>query len=475
VIGAGPAGLTCALQLARKDMQVTVLEAAPEVGGMARSFELWGQLVDFGPHRFFSLDPAVDGFWKNEAGGEIIHVDRLTRIFYGGKFFLYPVQAMDALTKLGFWKAAQCAMSYFLAQMRKKGNEKTFEEWVSKRFGWKLYSIFFKSYSERLWGIPCTKLDAAFAAQRIKGLTLMEVIKNALFGKGGSKHKTLVDRFAYPKLGCGQVYTRMSKELEALGGGVLCGKTVKRILVDTRDGVHCACGVELVDGSRLKSDVVVSSAPLTDMVLGIPQLSNVHEVAKRLHYRNTTLVYLRVRQKEIFKDNWIYVHEKQLQTGRICNFRNWSPYMRRGSDDAILCLEYWSNDEDGLWRKSDEELIGLGKADLALSGLVTGENIVDGFVHRMHRSYPVYELGYNEHLREIQKETDKIGHLYFIGRNGSFKYNNQDHSILMGLLAAENIADGARHNLWTVNTDYDYQEGAAIEPAGAIGKHSPNC
>lgn len=454
IIGAGPAGLTCAIELKKKGVDVEVFEASPYIGGMARSFELWGQIVDLGPHRFFSMEERINTFWKEQVADEYMLIDRLTRIFYDKKFFLYPIKAFDALSKLGLWEAFLCGMSYTAAQFKKRGEEASFEEWVSNRFGYRLYSIFFKSYSERLWGIPCTELDADFASQRIKGLNLLEVLKSSFSAKAGKKHKTLVDQFAYPDRGSGQPYENIAEKLGP--ESIHLSTPVTRIAINSAKAI----GIELADGAVHNFDHVVSTAPFTEMVLGIPMLSDeVRRLANDLTYRNTTLVYLQVKKQAIFKDNWIYVHEKAMQSGRITNFRNWSPKMWNGHDEAILALEYWSYDTDDFWKFSDERLIEQAKAEMAGTGLVDFSEILQGHVVRMHRSYPVYTRGYNKKMEVIQKAVDDIENVSFIGRNGSFKYNNQDHSILMGLLAAENIADGTSHNLWRVNTDYDYQEG----------------
>ena len=456
IIGAGPAGLTCASELVKGGVSVDVYEAEDAVGGMTKSFELWGQRVDLGPHRFFSMDDRITGFWLEHTKGEYIMVDRLTRIFYKKKFFLYPVRAFNALRNLGIGEAFLCIMSYFKAQFHRKGEEKSFEEWVSNRFGYKLYSIFFKSYSERLWGIPCTELDADFARQRIKGLNMLEVIKSAVFGGGGAKHKTLVDRFAYPKQGASVPYETITAGLREKGAGVYLSTPVRGIR--TKDGK--AVGIILEDGSVREYDYIVSTAPFTRMVCSIPELSAVHGLAQELKYRNTTLVYLLINKTDIFKDNWIYVHDKTVNMGRITNFRNWSPFMLNGKKEAILCLEYWSYDGDAMWQKSDADMIAMAKEEIVRTGLVQADDVMDGSVVKLHRSYPVYNTGYQEKMQKLQEACDAIGNLAFIGRNGSFKYNNQDHSILMGLLAAENILTGTRkHNLWRVNTDYDYQEG----------------
>ena len=459
VIGAGPAGLTCALKLAQSGIQVDVYESDATVGGMTRSFELWGQEVDLGPHRFFSKDDKVNDFWLEQVGDDYIMVDRLTRIYYGKKFFLYPVKAMNALVNLGILKATACVFSYVKAQLfgKNKGKETTFEEWVSNKFGYKLYSIFFKTYSERLWGIPCSELDADFARQRIKGLDLLEVIKNALFHSAGTKHKTLLEQFAYPKMGGGVPYETIAEKIKERGSHIYLNTPVKGISVKS----GTAQGVVTADGKVKKYDYVVSTAPFTQMLCSIDELGkDIHDLAKSLVYRNTTLVYLEVTNTNVFKDNWIYVHDTNVTFGRMTNFRNWSPYMLNGKDSSILCLEYWSYDDDKLWNLNDEQMISLAKEEIVKTGLVKQEELKEGHVIKMHRSYPVYNTGYQEKMNTLQNAADSISNLAFIGRNGSFKYNNQDHSILMGLLCAENIIAGDRHNnLWNVNTDYDYQEG----------------
>ena len=458
IIGAGPAGLACGVMLASKGVEVEVFESDTAVGGMTKSFELWGQRVDLGPHRFFSADKRVNRIWSYFTGKDYVMVDRLTRIYYDKKFFLYPVKAMNALGNLGLLSAAECVFSYLVAQMKPKGQEKNFEEWVSRRFGYKLYSIFFKTYSERLWGIPCTELDADFARQRIKGLNMWEVIRDAVLGGGAQRHKTLLDRFAYPKNGAGEPYENMAEYIKQRGGKIHLSTPVKRVITENK----VVTGLELEDGTIEKLDYVVSTAPFTDLLRSISELGeDVYRAAEALTYRNTTLVYLRVEDSDLFQDNWLYIHDPSVQVGRITNFSNWSPYMKNGSKDTILALEYWSYDEDALWNMEDDALIALARKDLVQTGLVKKDTIRDGYVMRLHQSYPVYDRGYSEKLEILQKAADQLENIAFVGRNGSFKYNNQDHSLLMGMMAAKNILAGEKkYDLWTVNTDGEYQEKA---------------
>ncbi len=456
IIGAGPAGMSCAAVLAAKGVEVEIYEADDQIGGLTKSFSLWGQRVDLGPHRFFCANDHVNYIWQRFTGKDYVMVDRQTRIFYRNRFFMYPVKAMNALKNLGFREAAECVLSYAKAQFRPTGNEKNFEEWVSRKFGYKLYSIFFKTYSERLWGMPCTELDADFARQRIKGLDLWEVIRDAFFGGGGQKHKTLLEQFAYPAMGAGEPYEKMADYIRRKGGRVFLSTPVKRIITRDRE----AYAVELESGEKREVDFVISTAPFSDMLSGIPELEDeIHTLAQSLEYRNTTLVYLRITEENIFKDNWLYIHEPKVNAGRITNFRNWSPYMTGGSKDTILALEYWSYDQDELWKMDDQQLIDLARKDIINTGLVKEEAVKDGYVVQLHRSYPVYRAGYNETMKKLQEAADSVKNVYFIGRNGSFKYNNQDHSVYMGILAAQNILLGRKkYDLWTVNTDANYQE-----------------
>ena len=539
IIGAGPAGLSAARVLSENGYSVEIFELESQVGGMSKSIELFSQIVDIGPHRFFSKDKRLNDFWHSHTNGEYEKVSRLTRIFYNRKFFYYPLRGFDALFKLGFLESTLCVLSYIKAKISPfKGD--SFESWVANAFGYRLYSIFFKSYTEKLWGIKCSELDADFAAQRIKGLNLYEAIKSAFFGGGGKKHKTLVDEFSYPKKGCGVVYENMKQEIIKRGGVVHCGVEVLGITTQGKKAV----GISTNKG-EFSGDIVISTAPFRDMVLSLEELDcSVKALAGRLKFRNTILVYVEVgdssvdchatasavsrndrnldssnevqnlndsakdsrtfvqntqnvsdslaagfcddfvgcqgsnkgatlsvvtavaaadsrksaQKPTLFKDNWIYVHSKDTQTGRITNFANWTKDLQCGQDSAILCLEYWANDDEPLWNLDDNALSEIAKRDLLESKLVADSSLIKNTsVLKIHKSYPVYEKGYKDNLHKIYKALDSFKDLYFIGRNGSFKYNNQDHSILMGLMCADKIL-GRECDLWHINTDYDYQE-----------------
>lgn len=470
IIGAGVAGLSAGRALSQNGYKVAIYEAESSVGGMSKSLKMFDQIVDIGPHRFFSKDKRLNDFWSAHTYGESENVSRLTRIFYNNKFFYYPLRGFDALFKLGIIESTLCVLSFIKAKIKPFGGN-SFESWVANAFGYRLYSIFFKSYTQKLWGIECKDLDSDFARQRIKGLNLYEAIKSAFVGDKSKKHKTLVDEFSYPKKGCGVVYENMAKEILQNGGEILCDIEVSGII--TKD--KRAIGIR-TSGGDIYGDIVISTAPFRDMVLSLDELdSAIKDLAQNLKFRNTILVYVEVdctknaesntdSAQKIFDDNWIYVHSKNIATGRITNFANWTQDLRCGRNESILCLEYWANDDENLWNLSSDEIINIAKKDLLDSNLVAhSSQIKRTHALKIHKSYPVYEKGYKQNLSKIYNALDDFKDLHFIGRNGAFKYNNQDHSLLMGLLCADKILGRANPNLWEINTDYDYQEGKYVE------------
>lgn len=468
VIGGGPAGLTAAYQLS-KEMgksvaQLDVYEAADTVGGMSRSIHLWDQTVDLGPHRFFSKDKKINALWLEVVGDDFDIVQRKTRIFYNKTFFDYPIRAFNALKGLGLGEATLCMLSYFKQKIAPVKDTSTFEGWVTRRFGSRLYRIFFKTYSEKLWGIKCTELDSDFASQRIKKLSLFEAIKNALVFRSNNKHATLVDQFAYPLNGTGSVYTKMMDKIRERGGKVHLNTPVEKVVTDN----NRVTMLRLEDGKEIPYDHIVSTMPLTLLSerLGTMPEELIRKV-KSLKFRNTILAYLQVDRTDLFPDQWLYIHDAEVETGRITNFRNWVPELYGNNRQSILCMEYWCNFEDALWSTDDETLKALARKEIAKIGLAQEKEILDAYIFRIPRCYPVYFSGYQQMLRPVQEFLGKIGNLHVIGRYGAYKYNNQDHSILMGMLAAENILNGTGHDLWEINTDYEvYQESATITKTG---------
>jgi protoporphyrinogen oxidase len=465
VIGAGPAGLTAAYELSKSGVHVEVFEADGCVGGLCRTISLWGQKVDLGPHRFFSSDPRVNRVWLEVVGRDYAMVDRLTRIHYKKRFFRYPIKPLDTFTNLGVCEVIRCIVSYGRQQIAPQHTVESFEDWVVQRFGRRLYEIFFKTYSEKLWGFSCRELDADFAAQRIKKLSLFEAIKNAITQRQGpNAHKTLVDRFAYPIGGTGMVYERMAESIERRGGKIHLRRPVAR--VEIRQGG--ASGLELHGGEKLPFDTVVSTMPMTLLVKTLPDVpAAVQSAIASLRFRNTILVYLNVDGQKLFPDNWLYIHSADLQTGRVTNFRNWVPQLYGSATTSILALEFWCNDEDALWKEEDAKLIYRAETEIRSTGLIGDSGVLGGHVHRIRRCYPVYRRGYKQEVAAVATYLKSIRNLAVIGRYGSFKYNNQDHSILMGLLCADNLVRGSNHDLWSINTDYEtYQEASVITETG---------
>lgn len=462
IIGAGPAGLACALQLAKEDFDVHVYEASTNVGGMAQSIELWGQIVDLGPHRFFSKNIRINEFFKELIKNDYTLVNRLTRIYYNKRYFNYPLKLFNVLGNLNPFTVVQILYYYIIQRIFPIKDPKSFEEWVKNRFGSKLYEIFFKNYSEKLWGITCDKIDADWAAQRIKSLSLFAAVKSALVGNRGNKHKTLVDQFAYPNQGTGQIYTNAASSIRELGAQIHLKSAVKNVI---NDGGKVT-GIRLFDDSEVYADLVISSMPITNLIKGFASVpKEVLDACSKLYFRNTTLVYLEVDSAELFEDNWIYIHSPKVLHGRITNFRNWCPGIIRGKSTSILCLEFWSFNEDELWKASDDFLTDLAQKELRVLGLIGDHHkVLNSHTIKVPKCYPVYERGYQEHLDIIVSYVKKYQNLKLIGRYGSFKYNNQDHSILMGILCADNVIQGVDEvDLWQINTDIEYQEEGRVK------------
>jgi len=466
IIGAGPAGLTAAYELAGAGHEVSVFEGAAVVGGMARSHDLWGQRVDLGPHRFFSGEARVNRLWLEIVGADYRTVRRQTRILYRGRLYDYPLSAGNALGNMGLLEASLCVLSYLRARVASPvrfGSQASFEEWVVSRFGRRLYEMFFRSYSEKLWGIPCHELNADFAAQRIRSFSLAQALL-AMAGLGETRHRTLADAFMYPKNGNGDVYERMAEAIGRRGGSIRLGTAVESVTV--RDGR--AVGIELADGTKDRFDRVISTMPLPAMVgriAGVPE--GIARAARALSFRNTIVVYLLVGNDALFPDQWLYVHSPELGMGRVTNFRNWAPEITRGRRETILAVEYWCGEEDAIWSEPEASLVARARAEIAASGLAKESEVLEGRAVRVPRCYPVYARDYRRHLDPVVDYLRSIGNLQAIGRYGAFKYNNQDHSILMGMLAADAILGRNPRDLWSVNADDAYQEGAPA--AGEAG------
>ncbi|MEM6598369.1 MAG: NAD(P)/FAD-dependent oxidoreductase [Cyanobacteria bacterium P01_D01_bin.36] len=457
VIGAGPAGLTAAYELAKKGVQSVTLEQSDKVGGIARTETYKGYRFDIGGHRFFTKVQEVEDLWHEVLADDFIKVPRLSRIYYDGKFFNYPLEPYDALSNLGVIDSALILYSYVKVKLRPNPVEDNLEQWVVNRFGERLYRTFFKTYTEKVWGIPCTQIHAEWAAQRIKGLSLRKAVTNALFGSNDTK--TLIKEFDYPILGPGMMWERFTQLLNQQGCPVkLEAKATKINRVGNR--IQSVEIQQSGETSVLSGDDFVSSMPVTTLVrqLDPPAPDAVLEAADRLNYRDFLIVSLIINQDHLFPDNWIYIHSPEFEVGRIQNFKNWSPAMVPEAGKTCLGLEYFCNRGDRVWEMSESELIALASREVVNLGLIDSTDLVeDGTVIRQPKAYPVYDEGYRKHLSVIQSFLSTFENLQTVGRNGMHRYNNQDHSMLTGILAAKNIL-GEQHDLWNVNTERSYHE-----------------
>ncbi len=480
IIGAGPAGLTAAYVLSKRGVPVTVLEADPEyVGGISRTARYKGFHFDVGGHRFFSKAKEVEDFWTEILPDDMLQRPRSSRIYYRGQFFAYPLKAGEALRKLGVLEATRCVLSYFKARLFPIPNPRSFEDWVTNQFGSRLFNIFFKTYTEKVWGMSCKEISADWAAQRIKGLSLKTAILNAFRTKKpagkGEVIKTLIDSFRYPRKGPGMMWEACAAKVQALGGALHMGRKVIGCQYDAARGLwtvtHEGAGGEK---ATIEGRHVISSMPLRQLAHGLsPALPpDALHAASSLKYRDFLTVVLILKDRQQFTDNWIYIHDPSVQVGRIQNFKSWSPEMV--PDPALNCygLEYFCFEGDGLWSSPDAALIELAKKEVAKVGLAGPEDVVDGCVVRQPKAYPVYDDHYADHVATLRKELEaNCPGLHLVGRNGMHKYNNQDHAMMTAMLCAENILAGRPvYDLWSVNQDAEYhEEGKAGDQAGATG------
>ena len=465
IIGAGPSGLAAAYELAGQGASVTVLEKLDQVGGLARTIKHEGCLFDIGPHRFFTKNDEVRQFYIDVLDTDIVTVQRLTRILYNNRLFNYPLTPLNVIGGLGVAECVHVLSDYALAQVQQVINYReahTFEEWVTQRFGGRLYETFFKTYTEKVWGLPCSRMSADWAAQRIKSLSLPQAIRNALFKNNGrTTVKSLIDEFLFPRLGSGQLYEKMAAYVQRFGGGIRKGCKVKRIMRE-RDRVRSVI-VEDSNGSFdvIETDFLLSSAPLTETVeMMVPAAPHdVRASCRALRFRDHIGVHLKLEGRP-FPDNWIYIHSKDVKMARVSNYRNFSAAMSGDNPNiSPVTAEYFACHNDALWTSSDDALIFLATAELQQMRMIHSENeVLSGFVVRSENAYPMMELGYEQHISLIKAWVDGFENLLPIGRSGMFKYNNQDHAIATGLLAARTALGLAKFDPWLVNIDAEYLE-----------------
>jgi protoporphyrinogen oxidase len=477
IVGAGPAGLTAAYELAKAGQRAVVLESDPEyVGGISRTVKYRGYRFDIGGHRFFSKSHEVENLWTEILGADMLQRPRSSKIYYGGQFYAYPLKPFEALSKLGFVESSLCVFSFLAAQIHPTRNPKSFEDWVVNQFGRRLFNIFFKTYTEKVWGMSCKEISADWAAQRIKGLSLGSAIKNALWPQSGTKDraqvvKTLIDTFRYPRLGPGMMWEACAGKLRGMGGEVLLGRRVSGCRFDA-ETMSWTVTARTADGrvEEYRGEHVISSMPVRQLAEELePRLPDeALRSAESLRYRDFVTVGLILRERNRFNDNWIYIHDPNVKVGRVQNYKSWSPEMVPDPDYCCYGLEYFCFEGDGLWSARDEDLIALAKKELEQVRLAAAEDVVDGCVIRQPKAYPVYDDDYKKHVEAVRQALEAYcPNLHLVGRNGMHKYNNQDHAMMTAMLTARNILAGKqKYNVWAVNEDGEYHE------AGEAGANS---
>ncbi len=483
VIGAGPAGLTAGYLLSKAGVATTIIEQDERyVGGISRTETYKGFSFDIGGHRFFSKSREVVDLWNEILPQDFIERPRLSRIYYSGKFFSYPLKAFEALNNLGYIESSYCVLSYLYRQAFPHEKPETFHQWISNQFGERLFSIFFKTYTEKVWGMSCDEISADWAAQRIKGLDLWSAMSNALRrsiaprspspkGDDGAVIKTLIESFRYPRKGPGMMWEAAARRFQENGGTLHLGHTLRRLAYDS-DSARWTVEAVKPDGTSaaFSARSIISSAPITELCRAISPRPACISAAEGLRYRDFLTVALVVDKPDIFPDNWIYVHEPSVKVGRVQNFRSWSPEMMPSDKVTCLGLEYFCFEGDGLWAMQDAELVAMAKSELAAIGIARPDEISDGCVVRQRKAYPVYDEGYRERVDTIRTElADHYPTLHLVGRNGMHKYNNQDHAMMTAMLTVRNILAGRRvFDVWAVNEDAEYHEAGASGAQDAL-------
>ncbi len=469
IIGAGPAGLTAAYLLSKSGYRVTVIEKdARYVGGISRTVEYEGFRFDIGGHRFFSKSKEVVDLWNEILPDDFIQRPRMSRIYYEGKFYSYPLRAFEALWNLGIFRSTLCMASYAKAKVFPKRDVRSFQDWVVNQFGFKLFSIFFKTYTEKVWGMPCDEMSADWAAQRIKGLSLWGAVTDGLKRSlglnkrpnDGQAVKTLLETFRYPRLGPGMMWEAARDHVRAKGNHVLMAHELDSLTHDAATG-RWTMNANGPDGAiAIKAAHVISSAPMRQLAQKIEPKPETIVEAEKLNYRDFLTVALMIRSEDLFPDNWIYIHDSKVKVGRVQNFRSWSPEMVPDPNIACVGLEYFCFEGDDLWASPDEKLIELAKKEMAILGLCKPEEVVGGAVVRQEKAYPVYDDSYSDNVAAMRTELEaKYPTLHMVGRNGMHRYNNQDHAMMTAMLTVRNIEAGERvYDIWAVNEDAEYHE-----------------
>ena len=458
IVGAGPAGLTAAWEAEKFGCKTLILESTSQVGGISRTVERDGWRFDIGGHRFFTKVDLVNKIWD-----EILDKDdfllrpRMSRIYYKKKFFDYPLKPLNALSNLGLFESIACVLSYIYVRIFPPKNQNNFENWVAARFGWRLYNIFFKTYTEKVWGIEANKIGSDWASQRIKNLSLSKAIFNAFFkANSGEVITTLIDEFKYPKLGPGMMWETAYTKLTNQGHNIVFNSKVKKIEKNDKNSYK----VILENGDVFEAEHVITSMPLASLPSAIyPNESKETKLSgESLKFRDFLSVALVLDMEDAFPDNWIYIHDPGVKVGRVQNYGSWSPYLVK-EGKTCLGLEYFVNIGDELWSMEDEKLIDLAIKELEQLSLIKANSTLEGYVVRMPKAYPVYDLDYSKNIDVIENWlSNEHKGIYPMGRNGMHRYNNQDHSMMTAVLSVRNIVLGEKNNIWKVNVEEDYHE-----------------
>lgn len=466
ILGGGLAGLAAAYELSRSLVKVTVIEKWPEVGGLARTIKVGEFRFDTGPHRWYTKNDTVNDWMLKLLGNEVIKVPRLTRIYFDKNFFFYPIKLKNALFGIGVLNAFLALFDYFAARIKARIFHpalKTMEDGYVNQFGKKLYEIFFKRYSEKLWGVDCHQISVDWVGQRTRGLSILTVVKDALIKSRNVV--SLVDEFSYPKKGVGRLAEKLKEGVEKNGGNVILSGEVNKIL--TKKGQ--VKGIQYQKNNKtytLECDECISSIPITDLILRLDTKpdSKTLKSTKKLKYRDEVQVVLFIKRTHITEDTWVYIHPKEISFMRFMEMDNWSDVMSPKGKTSIV-FEIACNEGDVIWNKKDKELIRLVSEEFIKEfNLISARDIIGGYVHRVPKEYPVYHVGYKEDVEVLKKHLSQYKNLQLVGRNGTFRYNNMDHSIEMGLYAARNILSGFhKYDIDSVNIEREYLEEKRIE------------
>jgi protoporphyrinogen oxidase len=484
IIGAGPAGLTAAYCLTKETPSVIVIEKDPTyVGGIARTIQYKDFLFDIGGQRFASAAREVVDFWHEILPGELVARPQLSRIFCNGKYYPYPLTASETLKNLGVFASAACMMSYALARAKPIAQPRSFHDWGRNQFGEKLFRTFFKTYTEKVWGMSCDDISADWAAQRIKGFDLSVVARHVLHRSLRGKRKQAatgetvnagIDTFHYPRKGPGMMWDAAARKIRERGGQVLMGRELRRL---TYEATANLWRIEVATPSAVETYTarhVISSAPVRDLVDCLATRPISHFQARALRYRDLITVALMAKRPKPFPDNSIYVHEPSIKVGRVQNFNALSPDM---APEGMSCLglEYFCFEGDGLWNASDEELIALARNEISHIGLFAADDIIDGCVVRQPKAYPICDEDYRHNMAMIRLDFEThYPTLHLVGRNGMHKYHNQDHAMMTAMMTAKNILAGEKtHDVWNVNENSEYPEAGGGGFPSASSNESP--